>query len=253
MKNIVNNDIDYIIINRIKYDYTDLEKYVIGESNKLEGIMDEWCISLYNNKKENLVTNIENECIICTNIIQLDKLCFTQCNHMFCYKCICNNYLFNQKCPMCRESLNLVLLKPISCNYYSKLEKLKSNIIKDYNKYSKILIYSKNILLPEISNQCNRFNINNKLLTKKTINLINNTSNIVILVNSSKCNLVKNIRGIKKIIVIDKYYDYILKKQNIGYDFLNKINGIILDIYESNYIINDDPNNIKFNDIHEKA
>jgi hypothetical protein len=64
---------------------------------------------------------------------------------------------------------------------------------------------------------------------------VNNDPTIkVVLVDGHKLSShMKFLKSVDKIIVLDREYEYILKKESIGYDFINKLHGITIDIYES--------------------
>ena len=53
---------------------------------------------------ENLIDNINNQCCVCLNIIDVNEKCFLKCSHFLCNSCIdsancasnsINPYLFN--------------------------------------------------------------------------------------------------------------------------------------------------------------
>jgi hypothetical protein len=235
-----------IKINRILYNYNTLENYIINSESeiyspkmKLIKLMDEWGISLYNklNYLHYYKDNKDIQCSICYNKDFKENLCLLNCNHVFCYKCICTQYIIDNRCPLCRKEYELSNLVPLKETSYSKLEKLKENINNELDNYEKILIYIKSTLIPHLDKYLEENKIAKYILNKKKLNKlpeINSVNKIVILLDSKNCSLVKHVKGIKKIIIMDREYEYILKKENIGYDFINKLNGITIDIYEPN-------------------
>ena len=48
---------------------------------------------------------MDNECVICYEIIGKTNCCVTPCGHHYCFKCLMKSMERNDGCPMCREPL----------------------------------------------------------------------------------------------------------------------------------------------------
>lgn len=47
------------------------------------------------------------ECPICYNVLEQNtNYCVTNCNHTFCFNCIARSIRSDNKCPLCRETLD---------------------------------------------------------------------------------------------------------------------------------------------------
>lgn len=59
--------------------------------------------------KENMNTNVIEQCAICMENLTNKMIVQTKCNHKFCYDCIENNKKYNKNtgnlCGICRETL----------------------------------------------------------------------------------------------------------------------------------------------------
>jgi hypothetical protein len=231
-----------IIINRKIYENSEVEKYILNNNinAKILKHIDNIGVSFYNNNNDKIKCDELQECTICTNILDKSKMCTTLCNHVFCYSCIILNYINKNKCPNCRNEYVLHNLLPQTQNKYAKFELLKNDMKENINKYKKIMIYAETTIISFLKDLLynNYKNLNIITLTKnkqekiKKILEINNYDNFILFVESCDSIYSKYVRELDKIIILDREYDYILKKESIGYDFMNKIKGIILDIYE---------------------
>ena len=95
-------------------------------------------LKLENEKLKN--KNLTNECSICCSNINNNEVCLTKCGHLFCYDCIYKSIDYNNKCPTCREKLNIEELywlqnttinkKIIRDIYGTKIEKLIQIVMK---------------------------------------------------------------------------------------------------------------------------
>lgn len=234
-----------LIINRECYNYNKIESYIFDNDHTIHKIgkyIDEIGKSFYNTKPLKEKDKIETECTICMNEIESYQMCILTCNHSICYKCMCKIYILNKtnsKCPLCRQKYEIHMVQPVENNIkYSKIEKLMNNLERDIKIYKKIVIYTKEILFEEIKNQIenqiNCYKIDGKRKEKNNIiNEINKIKEKVIILSEAKDNIyIKQIKDIDKIIVLDREYEYILKRESLGYNFNNNRSGVILDIYE---------------------
>ena len=55
--------------------------------------------------KMNTTDNLENVCSICLNNLDGNNVCRTNCNHLFCFECLCQHVMSgaNPSCPCCRN------------------------------------------------------------------------------------------------------------------------------------------------------
>jgi len=126
----------------------------------------------------NIDFNINDICGICLNEFNGMDVCFLYCGHIFCYKCILNLLLFNNKCPKCRKTISydsILLLNNTNKKtfYGTKLNYILNIINKNSNK--KILIISQfNDILNKIKEILTKFNINSKLYNDNKNISINN-------------------------------------------------------------------------------
>jgi len=99
------------------------------------------------------ISDLEDDCCICYNQIE-NPVLLSNCNHMFCGKCILEWYKTSNKCPLCRDVGSLDKLVYITDEKYDKTDKKDSpkpkhklviDIIKNRlseNKNSKFIIFS---------------------------------------------------------------------------------------------------------------
>lgn len=135
----------------------------------------------------NINFNLNDICSICLNEFKEMDICFLNCGHVFCYKCILNSLLFNNKCPKCRKTISydsIFLLNNTNKKifYGTKLNYIL-NII-NQNSDKKILVISQfNDVLNKIKEILKKFNVNSKLYDDK-INNKNISENNIFLYNS---------------------------------------------------------------------
>ena len=200
-------------------------------------------------KKTNL--NNQNNCPICMDCME-ENICKTECNHYFCVCCL-SLYLLNSiKCPVCRKKIKINKIDVNNFDQYSKINILEEGIKKIFylKKDDKnILIYINNINLckffnDKIKNKYKTFMLyaNNKLKNIRSreskflyekIERINKSKNSIIIVNSKDYIYSKNIMNIGTILIQDYKYNYILNKDCLGYDCVNKKEPVNIIIYEA--------------------
>lgn len=237
---------------RKTYNITDREKYIIEclkpKTTKEYNIIDEIGISLYNIKYINTQGNMD--CPICAESIDINNMCKTVCGHYFCIACISKLAMSNENnkdtnhhinCALCRKKNFLTKLQSTNHNKYSKITDIINYIDSiDKNFFGNILIYFNNDKMCQfLSKFCDYKRMNLNILTgtkKNKLNKIeklnNNTENNVIIIGSKDYELSKYIQRIKKVIVTDNNYNYILNKESFGYDYNNNGDMFELIIFE---------------------
>jgi hypothetical protein len=117
----------------------------------------------HNNFIINSINNINNECIICYDEINI----FLECGHFICIKCVFNI----NKCPLCKLNINYNKIRYIKQNIYNDIDnygfriKWTINFILNNDKtiiisyYNKIINILKNILKNKISKSINSNNL----------------------------------------------------------------------------------------------
>ena len=83
-----------------------LNKYNYVESN-LESTVEEQTTHEIAEETVNLDEFELPECPICYNVLEQDtNYCVTECNHTFCFNCIARSIRRDNKCPLCRATLD---------------------------------------------------------------------------------------------------------------------------------------------------
>lgn len=146
---------NFFDINVIKVKGNDLEnKYYHELNNKNDKLYFESLscnfLKINNKKLSNIKESLDfdtiynDNCSICLEKLDIKELGITECNHLFCYKCLLNCIKTNDKCPKCRGKINKDLIYKVVENYNdlsSKYSKL-SAIIKYLKQKKNILIIS---------------------------------------------------------------------------------------------------------------
>jgi hypothetical protein len=218
------DDINQLVkINRIKYDLTELDKIIVKYVNydKLD--------SIKLNNLLNKVTKTNTTCPICIN--NINNICITECNHIFCIDCILNWLSKKNTCPLCRTEINIEkLLIDIDKNIQ------KINIL--IERIKELLKLNKKIVIYTINKKYMlyiKLHINNiEQYDKNTVQSFINNKYGCMFIEPIYSYIIKNIHYITNIIIIDNEYKNILKRECLGYDLIYENKYIEIDIIEAN-------------------
>lgn len=224
-------NINNIKINRIKCFKSQLELSI--NNNILESSIPIF-YNIYNSKEESKVLPC-SICSICMEKINNNR-CITKCNHHYCINCIGQHLLNKKDCPLCRRVLISSSLYISNNNSYSKFDKI-IDILKNNSK-NNIIIF-KNIKLAKllnnilIKNQLQTILLNGDINKKALIiDSINKNGLDIIICLCTDDNFIKTIMGIRRIFILENNYDFILNKNLMGSDYLEKKEKIEINILE---------------------
>ena len=227
----INNINQLIKINKLKYNLKDYDKLILNYFNHdtLESI------KLFSLIYKNNINNCEIDCPICLNIVT-NNICYTECSHNFCTKCLFEWLSKTKKCPLCRSNINIqkILINNILNDVDEKTNLLLNRLNNLININKKILIYSSNdnyyqyiysLFNNNLIEQYNKYN--------KNIQFINNNIGCLFIKPIDNAFIV-NIKGITNIIIVDNNYKNIIKRESLGYDLIYENKSIEIDIIELN-------------------
>ena len=242
-ENVTNFNNSFITIknNKIVYTKKKFGQYHFNKSDISKKIMDDLIsklhkkdANLYNSIPENIYNFIKidknmvpskiynniykqkSECSICLEDIKKKNIIVTNCYHIFCDKCLFNNFKCSDKCPLCRGVISKTKLYKFNMKYSNKMEYIKKRI----NSNKKLLIisyYTKS--LTTLTNFSNINNINSININKPTIKYGNNLNNTnlnntnlnnntnLFLVTTKNLLLVKDFNYFDKILFLEDNYD----------------------------------------------
>jgi len=178
-------------------------------------------LDLYNSLSENIINynyiSINKykatNCSICLDKLKLKNTIATYCGHLYCESCLLTNLLVSNKCPQCREKIQLTKLYKENTKYSDKL----NYIIKNLQYKKKILVVSYyNESLKTIKSI-----IKSKQLTSKS-NISKNTSNHLHLIHIKHCLTINDYSNYDKIILLENnykefdYYKYLFLEKKIS-------------------------------------
>jgi hypothetical protein len=227
----INNINQLIKINKLKYNLKEYDTLILNYFNFdiLESI------KLFSLINKNNIHHNEIECPICLNTTK-DNICYTECSHNFCTKCLFEWLSKNKNCPLCRTRINIqqILINNILDDIDEKTNLLFNRLNHLININKKILIYSSNdnyyhyiysLFNNNLIEQYNKYN--------KNIQFINNNIGCLFIKPLDNAFII-NIKGITNIIIIDNNYKNIIKRDSLGYDLIYKNKSIEIDIIELN-------------------
>ena len=177
---------------------------------------------LYNSLSENIINYNyftlnkykASNCSICLEKLKSKNTIATYCGHLYCESCLLTNLLVSNKCPQCREKIQLNKLYKVNAKYSDKLNYL----IKTIEHKKKILVISYyNESLKTISSI-----IKSTLLTSKSIVSKNNSYHYLHLIHMKHCLTIKDYSIYDKIILLENnykefdYYKYLFLEKKIS-------------------------------------
>ena len=81
--------------------------FVLNKYNYVENSVEEQATCEIAEETVNLDDFELPECPICYNVLEQDtNYCITDCNHTFCFNCIARSIRRDNKCPLCRATLD---------------------------------------------------------------------------------------------------------------------------------------------------
>ena len=93
--------------------------------------------------KMDTTANQENVCSICLNNLDGNNVCRTNCNHLFCFECLCQHVMTgaNPSCPCCRNDfVSNDFISSIRTTTYTPIIDTppleRQNTVIEYNTYS---------------------------------------------------------------------------------------------------------------------
>jgi hypothetical protein len=192
--------------------YHKTNKYI----NKLSSQFNKKELELYYSLPENIInynyftlTKYKTtNCSICLGKLKSKNTIATYCGHLYCESCLLTNLLVSNKCPQCREKIQLTKLFKANTKYSDKLNYLMKNI--DHKQKLLVVSYYKESL-KTIS-----FII--KSNTSKN-NAVNTDLNLI---HIKQCLTIKDYSIYDKIILLENnykdfdYYKYLLFEKKIS-------------------------------------
>jgi hypothetical protein len=189
---------------------------------------------------ENIIGKFDdiNDCQICLDKIT-DKT-ITSCKHTYCTECILKNIHYSNKCPLCRQNINLNKIYRLVEKNTNKSPKLNSLSKLMKNIKEKTIVYIKNNeLLCSLDcvneDYCKVIRHKSRISEKESeINNFNNNDNLKLIIMDINDHLLsQQIKSIRKVIFAD-IIDGMEKFNNneyLGYDFINcKADRVEMDI-----------------------
>lgn len=231
--NTANAPTNQIIIEKIKYKLSELEKELLNEiTTENVTMLDKLYFYNLGSKKTNK-SDLYNKCdckecpICCTSLEKNEnKITYMPCDHMFCTACVMETIKINKCCPICRKVSNFsgIIIPKLKSNKMATFEKLLNKLYcKSTDTNYITLVYTDTFTLAK--KIVTVLNKNKNTIIKGHCNLVNKDmitnieTNTKILVcpvdNDLMC---KNIRGISNVIIFTTT-DYALKSESLGYDY----------------------------------
>ncbi len=199
--------------------YHRTNKYI----NKLISKFNPKELDLYNSLPENIINYNyvtfnkykASNCSICLEKLKSKNTIATYCGHLYCESCLLTNLLVSNKCPQCREKIQLTKLYKINAKYSDKL----NYIIKTIEHKQRVLVVSYyNESLQTIKSI---FKYINKYLPSKSKSK-NNISHYLDIIHIKHCLTIKDYSIYDKIILLENnykefdYYKYLFLEKKIS-------------------------------------